>query len=55
MPVKDLLVEACARLAGMTKLTRDEMRLAGYPDSMHEIDVKWDRCLDRRSISARSP
>ena len=37
--VKALLVEACARLAGLTKLTRDEMRLAGYPDSMPEIDV----------------
>ena len=36
---KDLLVEACARWAGVTKLTRDEMRLAGYPDSMPEIDV----------------
>ena len=39
MPVKGLLVEACARLAGMTRLTRDEIRLAGYPDSMPEIDV----------------
>ena len=39
MSVKDLLAEACARLAGVTKLTRDEMRLAGYPDSMPEIDV----------------
>jgi hypothetical protein len=39
MPVKDLLGEACARLAGLTELTRDEMRLAGYPDSMREIDV----------------
>jgi WD40 repeat protein len=39
MPVKDLLAEACARLDGLTKFTRDEMRLAGYPDSMPEIDV----------------
>ena len=39
MSVKGLLAEACARLAGLTKLTRDEMRLAGYPDSMPEIDV----------------
>ena len=37
--VKALLVEACARLAGLTKLTREEMRLAGYPDSMSEIDI----------------
>src|SRR5207244_3281550 len=37
--VQDLLSEACVRLAGMTKLTREEMRLAGYPDSMLEIDV----------------
>ena len=28
MPAKGLLAEACARLAGVTKLTRDEMRLA---------------------------
>ena len=39
MSAKGLLAEACARLAGMTKLTREEMRLAGYPDSMSEIDV----------------
>jgi hypothetical protein len=36
---KDLLAEACARLTGVTTLTRDEMRLAGYPDSVPEIDV----------------
>jgi WD40 repeat protein len=39
MAAKDLLVEACARLNGVTKLTRDEMRLAGHPDSEPEIDV----------------
>ena len=39
MSVKDRIAEACARLAGLTTLTRDEMRLAGYPDSMSEIDV----------------
>ena len=39
MPVKDLLAETCARLSGLTELTRDEMRLAGYPDSMPEIDI----------------
>jgi WD40 repeat protein len=39
MSVKDLLEEACARLSGASKLTRDEMRLAGYSDSMPEIDV----------------
>ena len=39
MSVKDLLAEACVHLIGLTKLTRDEMRLAGYPDSMFEIDV----------------
>jgi hypothetical protein len=37
--MKDLLAQACARLAGMTKLKRDEMRLAGYPDDVPEIDV----------------
>jgi hypothetical protein len=30
--------EACARLAGATKLTREEMRLAGYPDIVPGID-----------------
>jgi WD40 repeat protein len=39
MLVEDLLREACARLSGISKLTRDEMRLAGYPDSTPEIDV----------------
>ena len=39
MPPKDLLAQVCARLAGVTKLTRDEMRLASYPDRMPEIDV----------------
>jgi WD40 repeat protein len=42
LSVKDLLAEACMRLAAMPKLTRDEMRLAGYPDSMPEIDVCKD-------------
>jgi WD40 repeat protein len=39
MSVKDLLAEARVHLAGMTKLTREEMRLSGYPDNMSEIDV----------------
>jgi WD40 repeat protein len=39
MSAKGVLVEACARLAGVTKLTREEMRLAGYPDGMSEIDI----------------
>jgi WD40 repeat protein len=39
MSAKLLLTEACARLSGLAKLTRDEMRLSGYPDSMPEIDV----------------
>jgi dipeptidyl aminopeptidase/acylaminoacyl peptidase len=38
-PTKDLLAEFCMRLPGLTKLTRDEMRLAGYPDDKPEIDV----------------
>jgi WD40 repeat protein len=42
MPPKDLLTQACALLAGLTKVTRDEMRLAGYPDSVPEIDVCTD-------------
>jgi len=39
MPARELLAEACDRLAGVSKLTREEMRVAGYPDSMSEIDV----------------
>src|SRR5262249_3462956 len=39
MAVKNLLAQTCVLLAGVTKLTREEMRLAGYPDSMPEIDV----------------
>jgi WD40 repeat protein len=39
MSAKELLARACARLAGVTKLSRAEMRLAGYPDNMPEIDV----------------
>jgi WD40 repeat protein len=39
MSVKHLLEEACVHLAGITKLTREEMRLAGYPDSISEIDI----------------
>ena len=40
MPTNDLVAEACTRrLRGLTKLTRDEMHLAGYLDSMPEIDV----------------
>jgi len=34
--------EVCARLAGVTKLTREEMRLAGYPDGVPEIDACRD-------------
>ena len=39
MSAEDLLAEVCTRLAGRTKLTRDEMRLAVYPDSQPQIDV----------------
>jgi WD40 repeat protein len=37
--VKDLLAEAAARLAGVTKLTDEEMRLAGYPAGDSAVDV----------------
>ena len=40
MSAEDLLADTCRRrLRGITKLTRDEMRLAGYPDDSPEIDV----------------
>ena len=34
-----LLATVCERFAGISKLTREEMRLANYPDSMGPIDV----------------
>jgi WD40 repeat protein len=37
--VKDLFAEVCRRMSGLTKLTRDEMRLASYRDDVDEIDV----------------
>ena len=39
MSAKELLAEACRQLASSTRLTRDEMRLAGYSDNATEIDV----------------
>jgi WD40 repeat protein len=40
MSTHDLIVEVCTRrLRGLTKLNREEMRLAGYPDDTPEIDV----------------
>jgi WD40 repeat protein len=39
MSAELLLTEACARLSGLSKLTREEMRLASYPETMPEIDV----------------
>jgi WD40 repeat protein len=40
MSTKAIIVEVCTRrLHGFTKLSRNEMRLAGYPDDMPEIDV----------------
>jgi WD40 repeat protein len=37
---KRLLFEICARwLVGISKLSRDDMRLLGYPDDQSEIDV----------------
>jgi WD40 repeat protein/energy-coupling factor transporter ATP-binding protein EcfA2/uncharacterized membrane-anchored protein YhcB (DUF1043 family) len=42
MSVRDLLAQACARLAGVMTLTRDEMRLASYPDNTPQIDVCKD-------------
>ena len=40
MSTKDLMNEVCTRrLRGLTTLSRDEMRLAGYADSIPEIDI----------------
>ena len=48
MSVKDLLAEACTRLLDFTKLTRDEMRLAGHADSEPAIDV----CQQTEGVAA---
>jgi WD40 repeat protein len=40
MSAQDLIEEVCLRrLRGSTKMTRDEMRLAGHPENMAGIDV----------------
>ena len=40
MPVEGLIDEVChRRLPGLRVMTRDEMRLAGYPEDMPPIDV----------------
>jgi hypothetical protein len=39
MSAKRLLAETCARFLNRSKLTREEMRLAGYFESTDEIDV----------------
>jgi WD40 repeat protein len=37
--MEELLAKSCLWLRGVSTMTRDEMRLAGYPDDMPEIDV----------------
>ena len=40
MMAGELVTESCSRrLHGITTLSRDEMRLAGYPDDVREIEV----------------
>jgi len=39
MSTTELIAEACLRLRGLTKLSRDEMRLVGYADDATEIDA----------------
>jgi WD40 repeat protein len=39
LPTANLMSEACRLLAGISEFTPDEIRLAGYSDSMDEIDV----------------
>src|SRR5262245_60299105 len=38
-PTKALMAEVCLRLHGLTRLTRDEMRLVGYAEDAPAIDV----------------
>jgi WD40 repeat protein len=39
MATKELMAQACLQLHGLTRLTRDEMRLVGYAEDASEIDV----------------
>ena len=39
MSTKELIADACLRLRGLTRLSRDEMRLIGYAEDATEIDV----------------
>jgi hypothetical protein len=39
MSTKALMADVCLRLHGLTKFTRDEMRLVGYAEDAREIDV----------------
>jgi len=38
-PTKQLMAEVCLQLHGLTRLTRDEMRLVGYAEDARAIDV----------------
>jgi len=51
MSTKALMAEACLRLHGLTKLTRDEMRLVGYAEDAPEIDV----CAGTERLSSLAP
>jgi hypothetical protein len=42
MSTPDLIREACKRLGGISTLTRDQMRLAGYADSEPLVNVCKD-------------
>ena len=39
MSTRELIADACLRLRGLTRLSRDEMRLIGYAEDATEIDV----------------
>jgi WD40 repeat protein len=39
MPTKQLMAEVCLWLHGLTRLTRDEMRLVGYAEDAPAVDV----------------
>jgi hypothetical protein len=39
MTTKELMAQACLQIHGLSKLTRDEMRLVGYAEDVTAIDV----------------
>ena len=53
MATKELMAQACQQLHGLTRLTRDEMRLVGYAEDATEIDVCADMAVQTFAMPGR--